>query len=155
MRCLNPSVWWIHIGSYGGSGWCVCDEHRPLVLAKAGKDMKTSCSPLTSYSAVLTTVAGEHENRKQCQWEPHRHEGIKNETYKSESHVRPIVVGPMTTLMLTTPEANGRTCVYVRLIDGKLEFDGGQSIIRSQQGTGTSERVLSQADLDNLARSDR
>lgn len=73
LRCRNPSVWWIHIGSYGGSGWCVCDEHRPLVLAKASPGMETSCRALKPDDGVLNTYVGERENRKQCQWDPVKH----------------------------------------------------------------------------------
>lgn len=42
---------------------------------------------------------------------------------------RVIVVDQKDVIFLTTPAHNGRTCVYVTLtLDGKLSFEGGQSI---------------------------
>lgn len=40
-----------------------------------------------------------------------------------------IVVDKNTQLMLTTPDAEGRTCVYVELVEDKLSFKGGASIV--------------------------
>jgi len=46
----------------------------------------------------------------------------------SDNLQQTVVVRPGDLVMLTTPEHEGRTCVYVRLVDGKLEVTGGQAI---------------------------
>ena len=69
-RCPKPSVWWITVGDCGGSGWCVCDDHKLNVMPTQNREgLSVSCMKLTPDSGVLLTYKAERENRKQCQWE--------------------------------------------------------------------------------------
>jgi len=52
-----------------------------------------------------------------------------------------IVVNEGDDVRLTVPGQEGKTCVYVSLINGKLVLEGGVSIIGSIEGSGMIEKV--------------
>lgn len=52
-----------------------------------------------------------------------------------------IIVTEDEPVRLTVPGEVGRTCVYVSILDGRLVFTGGASIVERIEGEGMSKKV--------------
>ncbi len=53
-----------------------------------------------------------------------------------------VVMDASTSLRITTPEEYGRSCVYVLLINGKLEIQGGADLIGEIRGEGMKDKFV-------------
>ncbi len=75
-RCPNPSTRYVQMGTYGGTGWCVCVDHEVVLFdhhAKRRDQIPWRSRRLNDGEGVLTTYAAEQEQRTRCVFDSIKH----------------------------------------------------------------------------------